>query len=296
MYSSPMITILTGGHSSEREVSFSTSRTIEKSLKKLGHTYMRIDIADPDWLEQIIKTPPDICIIAAHGRFAEDGSLQRILENNKISFTGSSSVVSSRCFNKAETKQVAKHSCQIKSPKEFKLKESQANLPVVIKPNQEGSSFGISIVDSKDKIGKAYKYAAKYDKEVLIEEYIVGRELTCGVIDVFGKIDVLPIVEIKPKNRFFDYESKYIPGMATETCPADIDKKIKVDVQEKSICLFNKFNIRQYCRIDWILRRGELFLIEINTLPGMTPTSLINKEIVAAGIGVDNFVNQLIKS
>ena len=135
-----------------------------------------------------------------------------------------------------------------------------------------------------------------YKRQVLIEEYIEGRELTCGVIDVFGKVQVLPLVEIKPKNEFFNFESKYQGDMCEEICPAEIDENITKTIQSQSAEIFKLLNIRQYCRIDWIVKDDIPYFLEVNTLPGMTKTSLINKELKAANIEFDDFISKLMSS
>lgn len=122
------------------------------------------------------------------------------------------------------------------------------------------------------------------------------REVTCAVIDVYGKVEALPIVEIKPKNRFFDYEAKYVAGMSEEICPADLPDAITQDIQNKSEQIYKALGIGQYCRIDWILADTTPYFIEVNTIPGMTPTSLINKEIAAGDLSFDDFIGKLIET
>ena len=288
-----MIVILQGGKSSEREVSIWTADSIADSLDRLSIKYVRIDAADDDWLEKVKSSKAEKVIIALHGPFGEDGTVQTILEKNNIKYTGSDSIVSAIAIDKIKTKEIVAQS-GIKTPQLYT--EYDYKLPVVIKPNQEGSSFGVTIVKSEEDFGIALIEANKYDESVLIEEYIEGRELTCGVIDVFGKVQVLPLVEIKPKNEFFNFESKYQGDMCEEICPAEIDENITKTIQSQSAEIFKLLNIRQYCRIDWIVKDDIPYFLEVNTLPGMTKTSLINKELKAANIEFDDFISKLMSS
>lgn len=291
-----MICVLTGGHSSERQVSLNTAKTVESSLDNLGIEFQVIDIADKDWLEIVKSNEPSVCILAVHGTFAEDGELQKILEQNDISFTGSSSDVAKKAFNKRESKNLAA-TLGITVPKEFSIDSIPTGVfPLVVKPNQEGSSFGVSIVNDSNELNMAIKAALAFDQTVLIEEYVDGREFSCGVIDVFGKVEALPVIEIEPSSQFFDYSSKYTEGLAVETCPANIGTELAEVIRSLSLKVYKNLGLRQYGRVDWIARNDQPYFLEINTLPGLTHTSLINKELSAAGISFDKFIEELIET
>ena len=183
----------------------------------------------------------------------------------------------------------------IACPKNFTSKKNLP-FPVVIKPNKEGSSYGISIVEKKAELDQAINMTQRFDKKVLIEEYIKGVEFSCAVTEITGSARALPVTEIIPSNSFFDYHSKYSIDGAKEITPARISKELANDLQQKSEKIFNKFNLRQYARIDWIVKDNHPYFLEVNTLPGMTSTSLINKELNAAGVSIAKFISFLISS
>jgi len=292
-----MIVILAGGSSAEREVSFATAKSIGDSLKHQDIRFTQIDPQDIDWLQQTKEVKPTVVVIALHGPFGEDGTVQKILEDNNISYTGSNPDTASITINKIKTKSIVSEKYNLKVAKDFN--DDSIIYPAVVKPNKQGSSFGVSIVNNQLELAPAIELAKKYDEdgEILIEEQIQGIELTCGVIDIFGKTQALPLVEIVPNGQFFDFQAKYdTESGCQEICPAQIGSNSTKMIQESSIRLFKRFGIKQYCRIDWILRDDEPYFLEVNTLPGMTPTSLINKELVAAHIKYDDFIKKLLET
>lgn len=291
-----MIIVLKGGDSAEREVSLLTAKSIVNSLNRLGVKYLEIDASDRHWLEHVKAAEPKLVIIALHGTFGEDGAVQTILEQNNIPFTGSGSKASKTAFNKIETKDLVANKLNIDVPKTYRSNEVP-KFPVVIKPNQQGSSFGVSIANNDLGLTSALVSAKKYCEKnsIIIEEYIKGVELTCAVTDVFGVLKPLPSVEIIPKSSFFDYYSKYESDSGClEICPARIPKVLANEIAEKSMQVHRLLKLRQYSRSDWIYRDGRLFFLEVNTLPGMTPTSLLPKELKAAGIDYDEFIEALV--
>ncbi len=292
-----MIVILAGGTSAEREVSLSTAQSIARSLERQNTQFTQIDTRDEGWLEHVKTLKPRAAIIALHGPYGEDGTVQKILEDNGILYTGSVPKVAALAIDKIRTKEVVRKKFQIAMAKNFT--EEDIVYPVVVKPNKQGSSYGVSIVRSNSELSPAIELAKKYDEDghFLIEEYIKGVELTCGVIDVFGEVTALPLVEIIPRGEFFDFKAKYdTESGCQEICPARIENNLAKEIQSKSVLLYKEFGIGQYCRIDWILRDGQIHFLEINTLPGMTPTSLINKELAAAGIKYDSFIKNLLET
>ena len=292
-----MIVILAGGTSAEREVSLATAQSVAESLKRQNTQFTQIDTREEDWLGHVKKLKPRVAIIALHGPYGEDGTVQKILEDNGIPYTGSAPKVAALAIDKIRTKEIVSKKFHIAMAKDFT--EESVVYPVVVKPNKQGSSYGVSIVRSNSELSPAIELAKKYDEDgrFLIEEYVKGVELTCGVIDVFGEVTALPLVEIIPRGEFFDFRAKYdTESGCQEICPARIENNLAEEIQSKSVLLYKEFGIRQYCRIDWILRDGQIHFLEINTLPGMTPTSLINKELAVAGINYDNFINKLIET
>ena len=288
-----MIAVLTGGSHSERKVSLFSAKTITDSLARLGLPFAQIDVADTNWLEQTKELKPEVCVIAIHGTYGEDGQLQGVLEESNLRFTGSSSSVSQLAFDKRVAKEAVRE-FGITTPREYT--PADVDLPVIVKPAREGSSIGITLVDETSKLTEAINLAKKYDPEVIIEEYISGKELSCAVTDIFGRTQAWPIIEIRPKSNFFDYDSKYTVGRAEELCPAPINETLAKIIHQQSKEIFTKLGIGQYCRIDWMLKDDVPYFIEINTIPGMTSTSLINKEIAARGGKFDNFIQRLVET
>jgi len=282
------VAVLAGGPSSEREVSLWTAKTITDALYRLKIPHQLIDPRSPNWLEHLTAIQPAVVVIALHGTFGEDGQIQTILEENRLAFTGSDSVCAAAAFNKQQAKTTAAE-LEIATPQwQIVTNPEPCRIPppVVVKPNQEGSSYGITIAWKLHEIEPAVAVAKEYGREVLIEEYIAGTEVTCAVLDVFGHVQALPLVEIRPETEFFDFQAKYDARYCHEICPAEIDSRLTQTVQEQSVAIFQKLGCRQYARIDWIIRDGIPYFLEINTLPGMTKTSLINKELAAPRVSI----------
>lgn len=295
-----MIIILKGGISAEREVSFWTAATAVNSLQKLNMPFVEVDAADADWLTQITQYPNPVVLIALHGPFGEDGQVQQALEEKGIPYTGSNAAVSALAIDKAATKKCLE-GLGIHLPKSVLLTTGdeiawQGAYPAIVKPNSDGSSFGISIVRTAEELATACIDAFSYGTSILIEDYIQGVEVTCGILDIYGKIQVLPLVEIRPKEEFFNFDAKYTASKCDEICPAEIPSELSELIQQKSAQIFQEIGARQYARVDWIIRDGIPYFLEINTLPGMTGTSLINKELAAADISFEDFVSTLIET
>ncbi len=293
-----MIVVLAGGPSSERQVSLWTAKTITDSLKRQNIAYHLLDPDEPNWIDTLESLRPEAVVIALHGPFGEDGQVQHILEDLQIPFTGSDSAAAEISIDKHKTKQIIS-TMGIATPKWVIADINNIPdfpVPAVVKPNKEGSSFGVTLVWSVHEIEPAAKVAANYDKAVMIEQYIAGTEVTCGVIDIFGETQALPLVEIRPHTQFFDFEAKYKADQCDEICPAEIDVDLTKSIQEQSVAIFQKMDLRQYSRFDWIIKDDRPYFLEVNTLPGMTATSLINKELAAAKIDFDKFIRQLIET
>ncbi|HSI20736.1 MAG TPA: D-alanine--D-alanine ligase [Verrucomicrobiae bacterium] len=281
-----MIAVLTGGDFSEREASLATCTVVTQTLESLNRPYTVIDLKEKDWQAQLSAIQPEVAFIAMHGTFAEDGQLQRILEGKGVSYTGSSAAVSELAFDKHRTKEVVAQ-LGIAVPRQFCREEALGNLPVVLKPNADGSSVGVSVVRSAEAFPEV-------PDNYLIEEMITGREFSVAVIDDGGAARALPAIEITYPGEFFDYQAKYESGGAVEVCPADIPQELEGALGQLSVQVYKALGVSQYARIDWIVRDGRPYFLEINTVPGMTPTSLINKELEAAGIPFEGFISDLL--
>lgn len=225
----------------------------------------------------------DIVFLGLHGDFGENGKLQGAFELMGIKYTGTDALSSALAMDKSITKQLFIYN-HINTPKSFMLSsvddKTEPMLPCVVKVCNGGSSVGVYIAKTKEEYKEAVKNAFEYESEVLVEEYIKGRELTCAVIEG----EALPIVEIEPKTGFYDYINKYKAGATVETCPAKVSDEITKKVQDMAVAAYNALHMKAYARMDFIYGEdGDVYCLEANTLPGMTPTSLIPQEAAAIG-------------
>ncbi|ABX40474.1 D-alanine--D-alanine ligase family protein [Lachnoclostridium phytofermentans] len=229
----------------------------------------------------------DKVFLALHGSIGENGQLQAMFDIYGISYTGSGYIGSLLAMDKGLSKVIMqKHGIETPDYIVADLTEEQElektlMLPCVIKPLSCGSSVGVSIVRSQEELGKALDYAKKYENKVLIEELIVGREFSVGILNHHA----LPLIEIIPKTGFYDYTNKYQAGMATEVCPAQLEDEISIKMQEAALKVHEVLQLGFYSRVDFLLKEdGSFYCLEANTLPGMTPTSLLPQEAAAIGI------------
>jgi D-alanine-D-alanine ligase len=316
------IGVLRGGPSSEYEVSLKTGAAVLQALRdKLSERYKARDIfidRDSIWhIDGLAFSPADalarfdVAFNALHGAYGEDGRVQGILEAHGIPFTGSDSASSAIGMSKVLTKHVlAKHGIKspywktISSDSVIKDKTAAANLlfqtfilPAVIKPSTGGSSVGISIVRDRAELEPALIKAAEHGPSIIIEEFIPGMEATCGVIEGFRSqaLYALPVVEIRPKNAFFDYEAKYA-GKSDEIVPATFLECVRKDIERLAMKVHEALGLRHYSRTDFIIhpRRG-IYVLETNTLPGLTNESLMPKSLRAVGSDLPEFVDHIIK-
>lgn len=282
------IAVLLGGPGSERKVSLVSGAAVAKALRDRGYSHItEVDITDHDF-----KLPEgtELAYIVIHGTFGEDGELQRKLEQLGVPYTGARAASSSIAFDKQKTKEVLLQR-GVRTPRSELIKVSEGvgiplmPLPCVIKPTCEGSSVGVHIVRKEEEIEPALKDAALYGDEIIVEEFIKGKELTVGILD--GQ--VLPVVHIAPRDGFYDMNNKYPwmnkTGGSDYYCPADLSQEVTKDVQQLALQAYNAVGIEVYGRVDVILREEDNvpFVIEINTIPGMTPTSLLPKAALEAG-------------
>ncbi|MCE5301362.1 MAG: D-alanine--D-alanine ligase [Spirochaetia bacterium] len=278
------IGVLMGGLSSEREVSLHSGESIVKELQAHGHTVIPIDINSRS-LEQLIKAKPDVVINALHGTYAEDGIMQGILEFLNIPHQGSGVLASAMCMNKIMAKEIMRNhgittpgwhaAGNIREFKALKLK-----YPVVLKPEAEGSSAGVYIVKSRAEALKRFSTVKRLCVNVLVEDFIKGVEIS---VPVMGE-RVLPIIEISPKNEFYDYEAKYTAGMSDHIIPAGISKAETKLAEATALKVHKLLGCRDYSRIDMIIKNGKAYVLEVNTLPGMTSLSLFPESAKKAGI------------
>lgn len=296
------IGVLMGGDSSEREISLKSGKAVYESLKLAGLDVVPIDIKTHDRQPNIrlLKDSGIQCaFIAMHGIFGEDGQLQSILEDVNIPYTGSGVKASHLAMDKAASHEIFENAgLNVPKYKVLNKKTYQPGIggldfpfPVVVKPSANGSSVGLSIVDHPNGLADAIGLAFSFDDTIIIEEFIKGRELTVGILEDAA----LPVIEIVPKKRFFDYEAKYQSGMTDYKVPACLDKALVEKVQEAGLAAHRSLGCEGYSRVDIILNENNLpFVLEVNSIPGMTATSLLPKAAGVSGIGFGQLCIKLI--
>ncbi len=239
----------------------------------------------------------DVVFMALHGGDGESGKVQAALDLFGIKYTGNDYISSAVAMDKQMTKDFLDRA-GVPTPKGVSLKKENCagftfdKYPCIVKPNCGGSSIGVTIVDSADQLEDALKAAFEWEDEVVIEQFIAGREFSDGVIE--GK--ALPIIEIAPKQGFYDYKNKYAAGSAVETCPAQISEKATAEMQKYAQMAFKALGLTTYARMDFMMDADEnIYCLEANTLPGMTPTSLLPQEAAAVGMNFEDLCEHLIK-
>ena len=280
------IAVLMGGPSAERDVSLATGRGISKALRSLGADVVEVDVRDAKFE---LPDDVDLAFIALHGTFGEDGQVQRILEARGVVYTGEGVEESRLAFDKIRSKEKFREH-QVITPEWETIGAHQRprmQLPIVVKAPRQGSTVGVHIVKKAEELESAIADAAEYDRELLIERFVPGRELTVGILGD----QVLPILEIIPKGGFYDFTNKYpflnpkAGGGAQHVCPAKIDPGKTKEIQDLALRAYRALGLEVYSRVDAILSEtGQPFVLEINTIPGMTEASLLPEAAAAAGI------------
>lgn len=293
------IGVMMGGLSREREISLRTGKAILKALLEKGYNACSIDV-DKDVVETLLKKKIEVAFIALHGRFGEDGTIQGLLELMKIPYTGSGVLASALALHKIMAKKVfISEGIPTPSFKEIKKDEIDKfldrslsiDLPLVVKPAREGSTIGVSIVKSKEELLPALREAGRYDEEILIEKFISGKEITVGILEEIP----LPIIEIVPKSGFYDFRSKYTKGETQYIIPARIPREKYLYAQEISLRAFKVLGCTGFARVDLVTdEEGNPFVIDVNTMPGMTETSLFPKAAEFAGIQFGELVERIL--
>ena len=287
------ITVMLGGPSAEREVSLRSGAAVANALRSLGHEVTELDPRAPDW-----SLPPgtDAVFLALHGTYGEDGTVQQQLDALGVPYTGCGAEASRVAFDKVLTK----HRCinaGVPTAKFLTVETPQApfphdlQLPLVVKPARQGSSVGLQFIDRKEDGLPALAEALRFDTEILVEEKIAGRETTVGILD--GQ--PLPVVEVRPKKGGYDYQNKYTAGSTEYFCPADFDAVTTKRIQDAALAAFKAVGGRDYARVDVMVRPdGSPVVLEVNTLPGMTETSLLPKAAAAAGMDFPTLCQRMV--
>ena len=279
------IAVLSGGWSKERVISLKSGKAIFDALDKSKYDVLVYDPREDLQLLWNIRHDVDLALILLHGRYGEDGRIQGLLDHFQIPFMGSGVLASAMAMNKRVTKDVYRSiglpvpkDVVLRKPESFSLEniKKQLGTPVVVKPVCEGSSLGISIMETDSDILAGIEKAFEYDLEILLEEYLAGREITCAVLGR-QNTDTLPLVEIVPQgdHRFFDFDAKYIPGETTELCPAPISSDLAAVACGLAQKAHRGLQCRDWSRTDMILCDENFYILETNTIPGMTETSLV---------------------
>jgi D-alanine-D-alanine ligase len=293
------IGVMMGGLSREREISLKTGKAILKALTEKGYTACPIDV-DQDVAETLIKKKIECVFIALHGRFGEDGTIQGMLELMRIPYTGSGVLASALALHKIMAKKI--FLCEKIPTPPFEVVQRQEigkdplrnislSLPLVVKPAREGSTIGISIVRTKEELVPALKEAGKYDEEILVEKFMKGKEITVGILEDIP----LPVIEIVPKSGFYDYHSKYTKGETQYIIPARIPREKYLYAQEISLKAFQTLGCSGCARVDLMTdENDDSFVIDVNTMPGMTETSLLPKAANYVGIAFEDLVERIL--
>lgn len=293
------IAVLMGGPSAEYEVSINTGKMVLENLDKKKYRAKPIVITRNGlWPipPENLKNNFDVVFIAMHGEYGEDGTIQTILEDEiHIPYTGSGPKASKLGMEKIAFAKLMRRN-NILTPPLFTDKNMA--LPLVVKPADRGSSVGVTLVKKWDELPGAVKYAKKYSEQVMFQKYIKGREFTCGVIEIKGRPKALPPTEIIPKNPFFDYEAKYVAGASQEiTPPSNVPKDKIKELQDLALRVHQLVGCRDYSRTDFILSEdNKLYTLEINTLPGMTATSLLPQAAKVDGINFPQLLDIIIEN
>jgi D-alanine-D-alanine ligase len=291
------IAVLMGGPGSERDVSLATGRGVVKALRSLGCKVTEVDVKGADF-----KLPDDIelAFLTIHGTFGEDGQLQQILEDRGVPYTGEDVAGSALAFDKIRSKEMFRQH-DVPTPYWQTIAVGQRPtipIPVVIKAPRQGSTVGVHIIRNEREIDAAIADASTYDRELLVEKFITGRELTVGILGD----QVLPIIEIIPKGGFYDFTNKYpflnpsAGGAAEHVCPAHLESKKTEEVQQLALRAFRALGLKVYARVDVLLPDdGDATVLEANTIPGMTEASLLPEAAAVAGISYPQLCTRIIE-
>ncbi|RHB51082.1 D-alanine--D-alanine ligase [Exiguobacterium sp. AM39-5BH] len=297
------VAVLYGGVSGEREVSLTSGNGMIQALKERGHDVIAIDF-HPDRANDLLTLQADVVVSALHGKYGEDGRVQSLLEMAGLPYTGSGVLASALAMDKARAK-IIFGAAGIRIARDVlietgddidaKIVEWGGEFPCVVKPAQEGSSNGLTIAMDEAMLRDGIVKAFQCDTAVLVEQYIKGRELTVPVLGNHGAEEALPVIEIIPKNEFYDYESKYSEGGSIHVCPAELSDALTKEVQAAAILAHRALGCSGYSRSDFLVsEEGLAYILETNTLPGMTPLSLFPDSARAVGISYGELLERFI--
>ncbi|CAA9493569.1 MAG: D-alanine--D-alanine ligase [uncultured Solirubrobacteraceae bacterium] len=308
------VALLQGGHSLERQVSLKSGARAEDALERLGHEVVTIDVG-PDLVERLGAARPDAAFVAMHGRDGEDGTVQELLELLGVPYTGSGPFACLRCWDKVLTKH-ALVEAGIPTPAFYAFSqtafrelgaahalpaiEERLDFPIVLKPASQGSALGIKFALTAADVPKGLMTAFSYDSKVLLERHVAGRDLAVSILDGPGGPEALPVVEAiaHPDDDFYDFVARYEIGRTTFACPAPMPPALSERAQELALQAYRLLGCHGFARVDLMLDAvsDELFVIEVNAIPGLTETSLLPQAADAAGIDFDSLIARMLDS
>ena len=306
-----VVAVLQGGRSLERQVSLKSGARVEDALQRLGHTAVALDVGT-DLVERLVERRPDAAFVALHGRDGEDGTIQELLEVLGLPYTGSGVAACIRCWDKVLTKHLLRDEAiptpdfhafsetafrELGAAKALPAIESQLDFPLVVKPAAQGSALGIKFARRAADVPAAIVSAFSYDRKVLLERYVPGRDLAVSIVeDAGGEPQALPVVEAVAEGRdFYDFEARYEIGRTRFVCPAELPAGLAERTQELAVEAYRALGCAGFARVDLMLREdGELFVLEANSVPGLTETSLLPQAADAAGIDFDRLVERIL--
>lgn len=305
--------MLKGGRSLERQVSLRSGARVQEALEHLGHDVVGIDVG-PDLVGRLAAERPEVAFVALHGRDGEDGTVQELLEVLGIAYTGSGV---SACIRAAD-KVLAKHAMRdvglptsdfyafnetafeaLGAAQALPAIEERLAFPIVVKPARQGSALGIKFARTPADVPAALVAAFSYDRKVLLERYVLGRELAISILEQDGRAGVLPIVEAVPdQDDFYDFEARYEIGRTRFVCPAELDPELTLKASQIALDSYELLGCAGFARVDLMLAQDsdELFVLEVNPIPGLTETSLLPQAAEAAGITFDQLVERILSA
>lgn len=292
-----LVGVVMGGDSAEREVSLKSGSAVAGAIRSRGYSVKEV-VVGSEVAEELRRAGIDVAFIALHGGWGEDGRVQALCEMLSLPYTGSGVLASALAMHKAQAKAIFIQN-GIPTPahcpgvsRQFVFETMQFKTPLVIKPTAEGSTVGISIVEKEGDFDRALELAREYDDTPMVEEYIAGREITVGVLDG----EPLGVVEIIPRSGFYDYRSKYTDGASEYVAPAELSAEVDEQVRQLGKKAYDALGCRGGARVDFRLdsERGP-FALEVNTIPGMTPLSLLPKSAGVMGIGFEELCERMLK-
>jgi D-alanine-D-alanine ligase len=303
------IAVLYGGFSTEREVSLKSGQNVATTLQNIGHQVILVDVITalewkigtnvPTFFTNIASINPDLIFNALHGQFGEDGQVQSLLDILKIPYTGSGQLSSALAINKAKCYEILEK-FDIDTPKTYEITNAKEleyldlPFPLFVKPNDGGSSICSGLANSQEELFQLVEAAQKVSNLILVQEMIVGQELTCPVLGTGGHSYALPIGSIESNHKFLDYEAKYEANDTIETFPAVIDEDKTKKIQEMSVEIHRLLNCKGITRSDFIMTTDRIVFLEINTSPGMTDRSFCPKSAASAGLNFEQLLTKII--